>query len=111
MIKWTFKDIDTAAEAIWQQENMRIRGKPRLCEWNDVDPEDQEKYRGLANAALSSLAPIQWHHEFRWTNGGPLWQSAVSNKIPQSDAYKEVRNIRPMLTIFGERIDEPATGV
>lgn len=48
--------LERMAECIWKAEYRRATGKERLVPWSEVSPNDQDKYRYLADAILMENA-------------------------------------------------------
>jgi len=47
--------LEKAAAAAWNEESRRALGRDRLVPWSEVAEHDQERWRGLARAAISAL--------------------------------------------------------
>ncbi len=46
--------VEVVAEAIWEAEFQRATGRHRLVPWAEINPDDRERYRFLARAAIAA---------------------------------------------------------
>jgi hypothetical protein len=49
------ESVERAARAMWQEENIRVMGRPRHKPWSQAAEGDAEKWRGLAKVAIKAV--------------------------------------------------------
>lgn len=55
-VRWDSPDeADAAAEAVWIEHEMQVRGDGMFRPWNDLHPDDRERWRRVAEAVLRTM--------------------------------------------------------
>jgi hypothetical protein len=49
------ESVERVARAMWQEENIRVMGRPRLVPWSQAAVGEAEKWRGLAKVAIKAV--------------------------------------------------------
>jgi hypothetical protein len=61
--------IEKMAESMWQAENVRIMGKPRMCLWAEAGAHTNMHWRVSASAAAEAIGLRQMMiHAENWVN-------------------------------------------
>lgn len=47
--------IEKMAQAMWTAENVRVMGKPRLCDWAEAGDYQHMRWRDVARAAAEAI--------------------------------------------------------